>query len=597
MSSPVLKPISDCLPILEFFHNKSYAVPPFQRGYAWKSEQITELFDDLLEFIDSGEPVYLLGQVIVTHSLVDGQYILVDGQQRATSLLLLLIAIQKKFRSIPNMLQNGELGYKYGQLDQLIKYYKNGQLYSRVTVSEEGVEYVDSLIRDSQQVKITGWTQQNLHEAYLTAVKFIEENWPQPEDIPAMYERLVQGVHLVRLELPSYDDAVKVFERINNRGLSLSSSDLVKNLLFDIIQNESDRDKISKNWSFTAEKLYTCKNNRIRNMEYLLRSIVIMEKGELVSSLEMRDVWRKIFNNTRYEAMKFADSLPLKATQLKNLDLGKMPNGAKSEFNQSNRYFKTVQHFPMLLIGSHLSEQSFEALAHCVEDRTIVSLIAKERPQNYEKIVPKWGIRIKQLDKNATPQEVIAALTVNDSEWQDLLEVAKTSFRLLSTKKSTEKKRIRYLLARISRKIQRDAMIPALPELDSMLMTTTVLKSADYVGYDLEHIYPISLSNDMKIYDSIGNLVLAHPKDQRDAQNKQPMLKTNVYMSSNLLLTQSLCDEKEFGRSLSYGEQPVLRKIHQIAPPSLGNWNDESILRRFELYWQIFLSDLAIPAK
>jgi len=597
MSSPVLKPMSDCLPVLEFFHNKSYAVPAFQRGYAWKSEQITELFDDLLEFIDSGEPVYLLGQVIVTHSLVDGQYILVDGQQRATSLLLLLIAIQKKFRSIPNMLQNGELGYKYGQLDQLIKYYKNGQLYSRVTVSEEGVEYVDSLIRDSQQVKITGWTQQNLHEAYLTAVKFIDDNWPQPEDIPAMYERLVQGVHLVRLELPSYDDAVKVFERINNRGLSLSSSDLVKNLLFDIIQNEIQRDRISKNWSITAEKLFTCKNNRIRNMEYLLRSMIIMEKGELVSSLEMRDVWRKVLNNNPHEAMEFADRLPLKATQLKNLDLGKMPNGAKSEFNQSNRYFKTVQHFPILLIGAHLSEQSFEALAHCVEDRTIVSLIAKERPQNYEKIVPKWGMKIKQLDKNATPQEVITALTVNDSEWEDLLEVAKTNFRLLSTKKSTEKKRIRYLLARISRKIQRDAMIPALPDLDSMLMTTTVLKSADYVGYDLEHIYPISLSNNLKTHDSIGNLVLAHPKDQRDAQNKQPMLKTNVYMSSNLLLTQSLCDESEFGRSLSYGEQPVLRKIHQIAPPSLESWNDESIQRRFELYWQIFLSDLAIPAK
>ncbi len=167
MSSPLLKPISDCLPLIEFFHNKLYAIPPFQRGYAWKKDQIDEMLADIIEFIDIGEPVYLMGQVIVTHSKSDGQYILVDGQQRTTSLLLMLIAIQKKFRAIPDILQNDELEYKYSQLNNLIRIFHNGQSRPRI-ISEDSREfndYIGALIRDDALHNIEGWTQKNLRDA------------------------------------------------------------------------------------------------------------------------------------------------------------------------------------------------------------------------------------------------------------------------------------------------------------------------------------------------------------------------------------------------------------------------------------------------
>lgn len=596
MSSPVLKPISDCLPLIEFFHNKLYAIPPFQRGYAWKKDQIDEMLADIFEFIDSGEPVYLMGQVIVTHSKSDGQYILVDGQQRTTSLLLLLIAIQKKFRAIPDILQNDELEYKYSQLNNLIRIFHNGQSRPRI-ISEDSREfndYIGALIRDAALPNIEGWTQQNLRDAYIQISGFIDTNWPESREVPFIFDRIVQGIHLVRLELPSYDEAVKVFERINNRGLSLSSADLVKNVLYEIVHDEHRREYISQMWSKAAAKIYSCQNNRIRSMEYLLRSIIIIEKGELVSNLEMRDDWRALLHASEHETMHFVQQLPERANHLFSIDRGKTPLGHETEYNQSGKYFGTVQHFPILLAGAHLNPTAYDMLAHIIEDRTIISLLSKERPQNYEKIVPKWGRIIRSLPVSSSPDEVRSALLKVNDDWNDLISVAYTNFRLLRTRKSTEKKRIRYMLARVSRKIQLNALISAVPGLDLMLTTNRSVKDADAIGYDIEHVYPLSLSDNNAMFDSIGNLVLAHPVDQRGAQNKLPADKLNVYLSSNLLLTQSLCEQSEIGGGLSDKSKPVLQLIHQLAKPSLNVWGSQSVEQRLNLYWHTFLTDLAI---
>jgi hypothetical protein len=64
-----------------------------------------------------------------------------------------------------------------------------------------------------------------------------------------------------------------------------------------------------------------------------------------------------------------------------------------------------------------------------------------------------------------------------------------------------------------------------------------------------------------------------------------------------MLLTKSLCDYGEVMNSLNMDERKEMRKIHEDAPASLYNWDDSAIQRRTEMYWKLFLSDLAIPAK
>jgi hypothetical protein len=142
--------------------------------------------------------------------------------------------------------------------------------------------------------------------------------------------------------------------------------------------------------------------------------------------------------------------------------------------------------------------------------------------------------------------------------------------------------------------VQIDALEPIVPELSEFLTTSRSSKAAR-LGYDIEHIRPTALYGDKELNDSIGNLVFAHPMDQRVAGDAMPINKIDVYRTSNLLLTRSLCNSEEL--ILNMAQRNAVRSIHEVAPPYLHDWNDESIQRRFELYWQIFLSDLAIPAK
>lgn len=594
MSSPVLIPQSPCLTIHDFFQ-KSYGVPDFQRGYAWKEEHVKALLDDIREFLDTGSPIYLLGQVIVAYSSTDDDYILVDGQQRTTTLLLLLIALHKRFLQIPNIHMNIALNFMASRLGALTMRASSGgiNLRASVTVSEDGVAIIEALIQGKEMPPVRSWTQENIINAYTTINDYFDEYWNDIGAIPELYNKIVNRIYIVRLELPNIEMAVDTFEKINNRGLGLSSSDLIKNIIFQRVNDDDYQEQVSDKWNKTSEILYGCRTSRIRSIEYLLRAMILTKTGALVTSRQMRNRWKDELTTEKL-AIDFANSLPTQANYLRNIDFGKTPMGNDIRLLQGSRYFGTVQHFPILLAAAHLQPMQFDAVARIVEDRTIISLLAKERPQDYEKLVPTWGNAVSNLSPSATLEEIRAACDAAFFDARLLLEVVKVNIAGLRAKNSTDKKRLRYILARISRKVMFDAAIPAIPELDAILKANRTTKGKVAIGYDIEHIRPSSVYQSNDLTDSIGNLVLAHPNDNRSFGNDEPIAKIDVYRTSNLLLTQSLCAVEQL--AINSSAKQVVHRIHEVAPPYLHDWNDESIMKRTELYWQIFLSDLSIHA-
>jgi len=268
MSSPVLIPQSPCLTIHEFFQ-KSYGVPDFQRGYAWKEEHVKALLDDIREFLQMGSPIYLLGQVIVAYASNDDDYILVDGQQRTTTLLLLLIVLHKRFLQIPNIHMNVGLNFMASKLGALTMRASGGvNLRASVTVSEDGVAIIEALIQGKEILHVRSWTQENIMNAYTTINDYFDEYWSDIGTIPDLYSKIVNRIYIVRLELPNIEMAVDTFEKINNRGLGLSSSDLIKNIIFQLVNDDDYQEQVSTNWSKTSEILYGCRTSRLRNIEY-----------------------------------------------------------------------------------------------------------------------------------------------------------------------------------------------------------------------------------------------------------------------------------------------------------------------------------------
>lgn len=602
MSSPVIRPESPCLTISQFFQN-SYIVPQYQRGYAWKDAQVKDFLDDIYEFLEeqNPNPVYLLGQVIVSYARGPEEYELIDGQQRTTTLLLLLIALYKRFSQIQNWHLDRTLRHHYQNLEALILFTNQttagiSDLRPRVSVAGDGAELINAIINGTEYPPIVGWTRENLKNAYDRISEFLDANWQDVNSIPDLYYRIVNRIYLVRLELPTSELAVHVFERINNRGLSLSSADLVKNLIFARVYNQDNFDEISDDWNDASRILYTCASGRLRSMEYLLRAMIIIKSGEMISNTKMRTEWRDFLHND-VEAKRFAQSLPAKAQILQNLDKGLLPNGMQTMVSQGSKFFGIVQHFPILLAGAHLAPESYELLARIVEDRVIISLLAKERPQDFERLVPGWCKRVSELPNRPTKDQVVEASAAAFNDRERLLRIVRENIHSLRYKRNSDRNRIRYILARISRKVMIDAhQNGAIPDLNTLLTASRTTRGRQMLGYDIEHIRPSSLYGAVALTDSIGNLVLAHPNDQRGAGDNEPHddRKRAVYRSSNMILTKSLCDFAEIAPSLSVGERHVVHQIHEVSPPYLHNWDDDAILRRTELYLHHFLSDLAI---
>ena len=580
------KPNAPALNLREFF-SESYAVPLYQREYSWSENEIDDLFQDLSDFIESKQSYYFLGQVIVADCESSERYYIVDGQQRTTSVLILLAAISNQMKTIPGFNENKELNFLFNELQLLLKYAKKDGLSPRVKVADDGNDMVVALIDESKKPnEEEEWsnTCENLVNAYDLFVERLNGVCKDTASLVEFYNKVVEGVIFVRLEVNSHEEAIGIYERTNNRGLELDSADLIKNTTFSKLKT-NDFDRAASLWSKASLTLKECNSDRLRKMQFLLRAILVAETGDPISSGRLREGWSSRLT-TPTDALRFLESLPDKAAHLKNIALGNSPK-AKQKLNNlgtASRQFKFVQDFAVLLAGAGLNGRAYFKLAELVDNRVVLSVLAAERGQDFERIVPAWANRINKLGEKSTPEDVIKASGVAFKNVDQLMAQAKVGVMALRYKNSADRRRLKFLLARLSRDVEVEAKEAVVPELVEILKVRRRRRNnpVPYVGYDLEHVRSRARHGDKDLTDSIGNLVLAHSLDQRAKGAAEAKDKVALYHDSKFLLTRSLVE----GLSRDpKRKRDVIESIHLISPPSLDNWNDAAIKRRAEMYW------------
>jgi Protein of unknown function DUF262 len=233
--------------VRELLSGRKYSIDYYQREYKWQTKQVSELIDDLSnKFLESYEPGhersavadyghYFLGSIIISDK--DGQKFIIDGQQRLTTLTLLLIFLKHE-------LDTSEQG---GQLADLIfsqKYDKrsfNLDIEERTACMEalySGREYIAHDPPESIA---------NILSRYLD----IDECFPEElrdQALPYFVDWLIENVHLVEITAYSDGDAYTIFETMNDRGLSLTPADMLKGYLLANIEDADDRIHAGKVW-------------------------------------------------------------------------------------------------------------------------------------------------------------------------------------------------------------------------------------------------------------------------------------------------------------------------------------------------------------
>ncbi len=594
-------PTSDTYTIRALMNDASFAVPLYQRDYSWKDKQVKQLIDDLAEFHgerDSNWPYYVLGQLtLVPSENADADYDLLDGQQRTTTLLLLMVAIYLRFKTAYDSdSTNANLARRFTDVSNLIFVFDSqGRSRPRVTVPRDGQGTVESLV-EQREVATDNATKENLVSAFEIMQEKLGSSFQQIDELAAFYDTLVGFVVVSMLILDTIEQAVVLFERINNRGLPLSNADLIKNVLFMSVQqslSENEYESISANWSAAARILHSCADPYLRSFDYLLKAMLLPETGEPVTAAKILAGWRNRIPSP-YPPLDFAGILPAKAEQLRCLSAGLTTSGEPLEGAEGPAYFSVVQHYPVLLSASGLDVDAFRHLASIVSDRVVLSIVSKERPQQLERVMAKWAKRVSGM---STIGDVIAANSLFTDEVDALISRAHTEFSLLTYAKGPQRAKMRFILARISRRIQIEAHEENVQPLGEFLRTTRRIQGQRVQGYDLEHVYPKRPRSGVptlpdELVNSIGNLVLAHPLDQRVAGNLLPQKKNEaphrVYTSSKLLLTKSLVSESELSQSLANRELEVVARLQRTAPPNLFEWGGREIANRSKLYWNLF---------
>lgn len=245
----------------------AYRVPRFQRDYSWTQDEWDDLWQDIQGTLAGGEPAHYMGYLVL-QTQDNKAFHVIDGQQRMTTLSLMVLAV---LRALQDLVESGvEAENNQRRIDQLRNtyigfldpvtlvaqnkltlnrnndgYYKD-YLVPLQKLPQRGLRASEHLLRKSFE-----WFSRQVRDAYAadrkgaTLAKFIDE----------VSDKLFFTVITVTDEL----NAFKVFETLNARGVRLSPTDLLKNYLFSVVHRESahpgEIEALERRWEAMVSRL------------------------------------------------------------------------------------------------------------------------------------------------------------------------------------------------------------------------------------------------------------------------------------------------------------------------------------------------------
>lgn len=243
--------------VRELLSDTKYGIDYYQREYKWQTKQIVELVSDLTTaFLEEYQPQherkdvasyghYFLGSIVISHSEEKKQ--IVDGQQRLTSLTLLLIYLHNIQKDRPDavaiekMIFSEEYGEKSFNLDIPERNECMNALFDGTPY--DAVDQVESI--------------QNLIGRYNDIVEAFPAEIANDKALPYFVDWLRNKTQLVEITAYADADAYTIFETMNDRGLSLSNTDMLKGYLLASITDIAKRAEANKEikyWLLTFAK-------------------------------------------------------------------------------------------------------------------------------------------------------------------------------------------------------------------------------------------------------------------------------------------------------------------------------------------------------
>lgn len=307
--------------IKELFANKKsdFLIPDYQRPYAWGEAECQTLWDDIFAFafpendctrFKSEEDEYFLGP-IVTFKNTDNKLEIIDGQQRLTTLMLLLRAFFSKFGNMKdtNAISTGEdIAKCIWKTDEFGNPDKNKlKINSEVSTDEDKEEFL-SILK-------TGNIDETQKSRYAKTYRFFQEKINEflleyPSYFAYLPTRILNNCILLPIEAESQDTALRIFSTLNDRGKPLSDTDIFKAQFYKFYSDQGRKEEFIKRWK---ELEVICKDifdaPSGSPMDELFSRYMYYERAKQGIKLTTTEALRKFYEKDKYAILKREETL------------------------------------------------------------------------------------------------------------------------------------------------------------------------------------------------------------------------------------------------------------------------------------------------
>ena len=538
-------------------NNRKYIVPRFQRDYSWEEQQWDDLWQDIISMMNEKGDHYMGYLVLQSSDSRKNEFRIIDGQQRFTTITLLILAlikaIKKKAEAGINA-ENNKSRYEtlmqtyIGRMDPVSLEYdnilvlnKNDDPYYRDYIVKLGeLRSRNLLVSQKLLKKCFEW-----YEVRVNGLKYSDQEYAD------FIVKLVSNLFFTVITVNDEMNAFRVFETLNARGVQLSSADLLKNYLFSLVDDdhspkrlndlEAKWNKLSSN--VKTEKLpdfiryyWNIRNKSIRSTE-LFKAI----RKKITNATEVFELVNQMLSYSDvYMALKDPnDELWQNHVEIsRNIELLKL--------------FGLKQPYSVLMVAyKKLSLDAFEKLLSAIVITCFrYNVICSKNPNDIEKVFNDIALSIYEgLYKDISQLQKIY---ITDSEFQNSFAIK--SFVL--TSRNT--KVIRYILGMIEQNVEGGLNVDIHDDANS-----------------IEHILPQNPGEEWNIdqykadqyVNRLGNMCLLDQKVNRQIGNLTYSEKKEKYRLSKFATTRKIPEHYN-----DWNENTILSRQKQMAKRAVNIW-------------------------
>ena len=553
----------------------TYDVPRFQRDYSWTLTEWEELWEDICDLFKAGsEPNHYMGYLVLKTS--DSRHFnIIDGQQRITTLSIMILAIIGHLKELTDknldaenskqraeQFQNSYIGYldpvSLQSQSKLTLSHNNDHFYRHYLTTHKSAPLGDLTTSDNQMHKAFQWFKEHVRERYGTTDE-------SGEELARFLDTLVDKLFFTVITVADQLNAYKVFETLNARGVRLSATDLLKNYLFSIIdsagthKNKNDLAQLEQVWEniieiLGSEKfpkfLYVYWNSRNSKVRQTNLFKTIREKIK-----DKKSAFHLLHNLDRFSSVYVALLDPH----------AQCWNDKEKSAIRELEMFQVRQPLPMLMAcydKFYTEGQSQSGFTDIIRNVAVISIrynvICNLPPNQQEKVYNNIACNVHD-GTYSTPQEVTDALRVIYPE--DRAFKGAFSDKELQTSRNRNMKIVRYLLFEIERQQSGGAF------------------DMNDDTYSVEHILPrnprkpceerteIDARKRVRMVDRIGNMTLLKTGQNRDLSNTAYSVKREVYKNSEFGITRDIAERYD-----TWNEENLASRQQRMANTAASIW-------------------------